>query len=88
VCWNSLYCRLLGFDSFKSLILFIATTGRLDLKHLILWRNLVFLEGVLQAGSSLLLDGLDTISGRSLSRVILGGLKVDLTEPHSVLYDY
>ena len=86
VCWNSVYRRIFGFNRWESVKLFIAGLGRLDLKHLILWRKICFLKGILAAGKSLLVDCLTFMKGNEWSVVLYDDLLLDASLPKYDLY--
>ena len=86
VCWNSVYRRIFGFNRWESVKLFIAGLGRLDLKHLILWRKICFLKGILAAGKSLLVDCLTFMKGNEWSVVLYDDLLVDVSLSKYDLY--
>ena len=81
-----MYRRIFGFNRWESVKLFIAGLGRLDLKHLILWRKICFLKGILAAGKSLLVDCLTFMKGNEWSVVLYDDLLLDASLPKYDLY--
>jgi hypothetical protein len=66
--------------------LFIAGLGRLDLKHLILWRKICLLKGILSAGKRLLVDCFTFLKGDKWSIIVYDDLFFNLSSPKHVLY--
>ena len=86
-CWNSVYRKLFGFNRWESVKGCIFGLGRLDLKHLIIWRTVKFYKKLLVSTDLFLHTCFLFFAASKVIDISFDDMHIDISLPFYVLFD-